>query len=147
MAPRHRQAFAGEALALVELGLVGKKQAARGQTFRDVGARRAGERLAALERLTQQLVTAIQVAELLIDGAEGLVEVGLDGRLRAERAGLLHAAIDQRRDQQFVRRPGLGIAALEEIQDELLDPLGARRLRHRVVARAGQPNRVEGDEG
>ena len=55
----------------------------------------------------------------------------------------MDAAVDQRDDAQIVGRTGFLVAAVKQIEHEPLDAIGARGLRHRRVARRGQPHGVE----
>ena len=72
----------------------------------------------------QQAVGLIQLAEILINAAECVIEFGLHRGLALERLRFLHAAIDERDHPQIFRRASVLIAAVEEIEHEALDAFG-----------------------
>src|SRR6185436_8950400 len=106
----------------------------------------AEQRAALLERGLQERVGLLEATQLLVDPAERQVEAGLRLGLAVEGARLAQPAIEQAHDAQVLRRSRFLVAALKEIEGELLDALRALGLGDRLVARDRESDREEGDE-
>src|SRR3989442_14052829 len=107
---------------------------------------RSEEGATLVERGTQQRIRSVELAKLLVDASQRLVQLGLHRRLPIEALGVLYAPVDERHDVQTVGGPDRLVATLEEVQHEMLDALGTTCLGDRRVSRRQQPQRVENDQ-
>src|SRR3989442_14237796 len=85
---------------------------------------RSEEGATLVERGTQQRIRPVELAELLVDASQRLVQLGLHRRLPIEALCVLYAPVDERHDVQTVGGPDRFVATLEEGQREVLDALG-----------------------
>src|SRR5881394_4129273 len=96
---------------------------------------RAEQGAALVEGGTQQRIRPVELAELLVDASQRLVQLGLHRRLPIEALGVLYAPVDERHDAQSVAGSDRLVATLEEVQHEVLDALGPTCLGDGRVAR------------
>src|SRR5207245_290643 len=82
------------------------------------------------------------LAELLVDAAQRLVQLGLHRGLPIEALRVPHTPVDERHDAQTLRGPDRLLAALKQVQHEVLDALRPRRLGDGGSPRRREPHRV-----
>jgi len=145
-APEALEAPAGEPLRLVVASLLRAQRPEGHLGLPHLDVVRTVEGEAAVQRDPEERIGPVESPELSIHAPERVEQLGLDRRLRLQRARVAHAAVEKGDDPQALGRPHLLVLPAEEVEHEPLDPLRPLRLRQRRVAGHAQPERVVSDQ-